>query len=1181
MRVARIVNAVPEDHSNETNSDSEPNIAVNPANPLEMAITAFTPPDSGDVNSPVYFSSDGGENWSLLFDVAGDGSLDQTISFAGTSNELFMATIRNDTSPLTFDIDSSDDLVAGVTFPILEPVANVDQPWVRAIDVTSGPDAGKVRTYVGYGDTSSGYWATVIVCLDALAASPAFTKVKLDPRSAQRDGFHIRPAPNPDGTVYVGYQSWQSQSGSTVTMNMVVARDDNWGNNSFGDLKDPSDNLAGRIVASVKINEDMSGNTLGGNRPDNGFDVQVDPNDSDVVYISWIDDSGPGFTLRVRRSLNRGVDWSGDLLTVNNAALATMAINSQSTVALAYLELVSGQWETHFQTTSDGTTWDDTLLARTATNPVGFVGDYMRMIAVGPHFYGVFPAINTPDASNFFPNGGGTLRFQRKTSGGSLVGTDGVTPVTASLDPFFYKVQEFDTTVITDRNVFGKDEIDAMLHQASPAIIGAAFYVTVDGFTANDLGITAATFSGTPNVSPAIQFAPLTAPPLTSLSANPTALSGEDQTNLSVPQRFTWTYDLQFTSDADFTSEDRLVNLTATATSGAGVSVSGNAQLTLTEQPDPYEIDGPVSYLSVDLQVFNLLQGGALPSTASVTLNGTPNEFIHDLLVAYNNPSLPRAPGHPFDIDLVAHESTSAVEIAGSIGGTPVYNFAVARVRYRALSTPSPNVAVFFRIFQASTTATDYQPSTTYANGGTGGVTIPILGVLNGEVVTIPCFAAGRVDPSNAQGLNAQTDPDNIGPLGQPIPPDSTGAEVQVYFGCWLDINQTTAQLPDPNATASAAGPFTPVQSIQDAIRGKHQCLVAEIFLQPPEPQIAVGATPAQSDKLAQRNLNIVGTASPHQIPVTFDLKPTTAALPAGQKPDELMIDWSGLPAGSRASIYLPGASADAILRQARRMYARPGLSRADTHTLACEARGISFIPIPEGVGSNYAGLITVDLPASLGRGRNFAVVARQITNAFGSGRPPPPPPQPQMRRRAAAALAEVREIEWRKVLGSFQISIPVESKPELLGAEERLLSVLRWIEKGIPRHNRWRPVFHRYLQQIAGRVSGLGGNPVGILPSPEGDGGHGRPTHGRPLGRRGYMGKVVGLLFDSFGDFDGFQLDGPDGFHEFFSRERDVKVLAERAWRERLRITVRHEPHQPHRIESIVIHQPPEAFDV
>jgi hypothetical protein len=162
-------------------------------------------------------------------------------------------------------------------------------------------------------------------------------------------------------------------------MNMVVARDDNWGNNSFGDLTDPSDSKAGRIVASVTIDEQTP---LGGQRPDNGFDVQVDPNDSDVVYLSWIDNGGTGFRLHVQRSLNRGKDWSGDLITVDNAAIATMAINSQSTIALAYLELVSGQWETHFRTTADGTTWDDLLLARTATN--GFIGDYMRMVAVGP-----------------------------------------------------------------------------------------------------------------------------------------------------------------------------------------------------------------------------------------------------------------------------------------------------------------------------------------------------------------------------------------------------------------------------------------------------------------------------------------------------------------------------------------------------------------------------------------------------------------------------------------------------------------------------------------------------------------------------------------------------------------------------------------------------------------------------
>src|SRR5215470_19962233 len=124
------------------------------------------------------------------------------------------------------------------------------------------------------------------------------------------------------------------------------------------------------------------------------------------------------------------------------------------------------------------------------------------------------------------------------------------------------------------------------------------------------------------------------------------------------------------------------------------------------------------------------------------------------------------------------------------------------------------------------------------------------------------------------------------------------------------------------NTPASAAGPYTPVQSVQQAIRGKHQCLVAEINLDPPEPQIAPGTTPAVSDKLAQRNLTIVGVASPHQVPLTFDIKPTPASLPAGRAPDELMIDWGRVPAGSKASIYLPGTSAKAIIDMANRMYA-------------------------------------------------------------------------------------------------------------------------------------------------------------------------------------------------------------------------------------------------------------------
>ena len=299
--------------------------------------------------------------------------------------------------------------------------------------------------------------------------------------------------------------------------------------------------------------------------------------------------------------------------------------------------------------------------------------------------------------------------------------------------------------------------------------------------------------------------------------------------------------------------------------------------------------------------------------------------------------------------------------------------------------------------------------------------------------------------------------------------------------------------------------------------------------------------------------------------------------LPPNQAPDELLIDWEDMPAGSEASIYLPGVSAQTVLAMADKLYSHHGLSRSDAHTLTCSAHGITYVPIPPGVGSNYAGLMTVDLPATVRRGQLFKAVTRQITNA--SARRPPPPPPPPSLAAPARQVAVPDIIEWRGVAGSFQVTVPVEARQALLGQESRLLSVLRWIARGIPRHDRWYPVFHRYLEQTAGRVSALGGDPAQILPSPRGDGGKPSEPRPKPGERLHFTGKIAGLVFDRFGDFEGFLLDTEDGERSFRSRERDIKELAERAWRERLRITVRVERDDPHRPLSIIVREPPEPF--
>jgi hypothetical protein len=65
-----------------------------------------------------------------------------------------------------------------------------------------------------------------------------------------------------------------------------------------------------------------------------------------------------------------------------------------------------------------------------------YIGDYVKLQAVGTNFYGVFCANNTPDMANF-PSG---ISYQRiaNWSTNTLLGTDGVTPVAVSIDPFFF-----------------------------------------------------------------------------------------------------------------------------------------------------------------------------------------------------------------------------------------------------------------------------------------------------------------------------------------------------------------------------------------------------------------------------------------------------------------------------------------------------------------------------------------------------------------------------------------------------------------------------------------------------------------------------------------------------------------------------------------------------------------------
>jgi hypothetical protein len=723
-----------------------------------------------------------------------------------------------------------------------------------------------------------------------------------------------------------------------------------------------------------------------------------------------------------------------------------------------------------------------------------------------------------------------------------------------------------------DKSSYGRDEVDAFINgpTPSPAVFEAAFYLVVDGYTANQLGITSASFTGTPNVQPTLS----TSPNVNGLTFTPNQLSAPEQSQLDVIQPFTWVYRVTFTNDSAFPNApgtELPVTITASIQSVSApiVGAAGSADIKFVDEPNPYELDGPISWLSTDLRVFQIKTGDA---KFGETIGNAPADaltFIQNVIDRLNSGN---TAGQTFENDISTDENASAMELSEKVNGVSVFNFAVAKVHYRSLSNPSGTARVFFRLFPCSTTSTAYDPAT-YARGGQGGTIIPLLGVVNGETTTIPCFAEARLDYS-LSSLNQQTDLKNV----QVLQPDSSGGETIQYFGCWLDINQASQNV-YPLNPPSNSGPYNAadLKTIQQLVRGIHQCLVAEISLDGVT-LLQNGETPGSSDKLAQRNLTIVqsdnpGSPASHRIPTTFEIRPTTLARPQVGLNDELLVDWSNVPKSSVASFYLPDLATN-IVQLANERYSRHRLSAVDKDTIQCPVGGITFVPLPNGSGAGLPGLLTIDLPPSVKKGQAFKVVVRQTTGAQGKRIVPPPPIGSGKRSSGSSQIPAL--IRWRKVTGSFQLSIPVETKDVILPSELRRLSVLRWVQKSIPEHNRWYAVFKKYLHTMADRARAMGGNPDLVLPSPTGEW-KGRPEHQRNGGeeRRTFCGKVSSLIYDRFGDFQGFILDTEDGKRRFNAREPDIEKVLNRAWAERILTTIIVELDAPHRPEEIVLHCP------
>jgi hypothetical protein len=511
-----------------------------------------------------------------------------------------------------------------------------------------------------------------------------------------------------------------------------------------------------------------------------------------------------------------------------------------------------------------------------------------------------------------------------------------------------------------------------------------------------------------------------------------------------------------------------------------------------------------VFYLSEDLRVFTVTPGiqnnplfgiPLLPSSNTDYDSGAAYNYIEALLAVLNANN---ADATGADVFTSFPDQTSAFTADSSVSPSSVnpadptgtrfsnYSFAVARVRLDGTPASSTikNVRVFFRLFASQSADTDFAPDWTYPSTTNAGLpTAPLVGLGN-PPVTIPFFATGNYESNSDHPINVDYSANSANNL--PITITASG-KTWAYFGCYLNVYPT--------------GNTINGNSISSMLPGSHHCLIAQIAFDdaPIVNSNGTTETPENSDKLAQRNLEVTysdnpGPASTHRIPQTFDTRRSVALSAVSgdltDYPDEIMIDWGNTPVGSAAHVYWPQVAASDVLTLAKRLYSTHQLSALDANTVHCKVpHGFTYIPIPPGTGDNYAGLFTVDLPPGIVSGQVFTVTVRRISTRRAEIIESRPPAGPHIGGGAGGssagtgggisisalatksvddALALVKAISvgptkkvvnWRYVTGSFAVRIPVTVPKIMLPIEEDTLAIMKWRLTQMSPSNRWYPV--------------------------------------------------------------------------------------------------------------------------
>jgi hypothetical protein len=402
------------------NGDTEPSIAVNPVNPMEIAVVAFSGGWSATTMAPVWKSSDGGGTWrrvpQLPQPVASSTAPgDQKVAY-DSAGRLFVAELAfKSPSPRLFIFRQTNLLLpdAPLTPGTVFGSSNDDQPHLDVDKLSAGSCANMVyspwlnfavsneRSTVGNSNNSG---ATVT----SVGAGDNSTFVNRTTRMALA----------PNGRAYIIYKTREGAVGTRFeNAHFRVNRSDdcgaNW--NAIGGTAGVSVHGAATVVTwqtQVDTNCTAAGRVNGFGNSAKGLVararssdawIAVDPSDGDVFAAYVSQDASTFGQIYVARSTDQGLNWTSTRVTdgTHHSAYPEIAVTSAGVVGVLYIDYDDSGANTIFRhrfafSTNNGATWTDQILQ--SMNPGTLAGagdcflwgDYEDVTANGNTFYGVF-----------------------------------------------------------------------------------------------------------------------------------------------------------------------------------------------------------------------------------------------------------------------------------------------------------------------------------------------------------------------------------------------------------------------------------------------------------------------------------------------------------------------------------------------------------------------------------------------------------------------------------------------------------------------------------------------------------------------------------------------------------------------------------------------------------------------